>query len=339
MNPLAEIQLEDGAVVATGWLDDPAGRQAGQAELVASGHDLSLSRAAPHLFGEPEPEKSVFLWEAEEAVVGRLFGVWNQNPIGSCVGFGSTRAAQDVLLNEIAAGEPEEWPGAELCPEVTYVGSRNEAWPENYRPIPARDDGSVGVAAANWFTRFGAVKRGVYGGVDLTRYNREWTRANQGRGVPSEVEAEGKLHPITTAALLRTFDDFWAAMGARKGVYFCSVMGFRDAADSDGFAVPSGRWGHCQVARGRAVVRKRGAWVRAAIGQNSWLTADGGRVIHPSNGPVSIETKDRGRVTLPPGCVAYEEDVFAEMLTERDSFALAGLTGWRKLTLNWNPLA
>lgn len=322
-----------------GWVNDPDECERIQSEMRAAGHVLDLPIAAPHLFGGAAPlaagNESVFFWEAEEKVLGKRLPAWNQNPIGSCVGFGSTRAAQDTYLMELANGESEVWPGAEFCPEATYVGSRNESWPPNYSKIRPNSDGSVGVAAANWFVKFGIVVRAKYPSVDLTTYNRDWTRANQGRGVPDDIETAAKLRPISTAALLTTFDDVWAAIGAGKGVFFCSALGFTMQADSEGYAMQSGKWGHCQAWRGRFTHPSRGPSV---VGINSWLERDGGRPLHPSNGPVTVQTVDRGAVQLPPGHIAYTKAIVERILRERETFALAGVTGWKPQKLTWNPL-
>jgi hypothetical protein len=329
----------DGYELPTGWLDRPADVETACQAMTAAGHELELARAAPFLF-EQDENGSVFLWDAEQAILGRILPCWNQNPVGSCVGFGFTRGVQDVLLNEIASGEAERWPGSELAPEVVYIGSRVEANGGRSPIQPSRRDpdadGSVGAWAAKFLTEWGVVARGRYGSVDLTKYDPKWVRANQFKGLPDDIEAAARLHPITTAALVRSAADVWAALGARKAVAFCSRLGFEMSIDRDGFVIPSRKgWGHCWLWRARFNHPRRG---RCYVGQNSWRNPDGS-VTWPTQGRVSVETTDRGTVLLPEGCAAMTEDIVEAICRERDSFSLAGLSGWKRLELTMDPYA
>lgn len=327
----------NGILLPTGWIDRPDDVAETCRVMQFAGHELDITRAAPHLFEADASNESVFLWEAEVQVLNRLLACWNQNPVGACVGFGATRAAQDVLLNEIASGEPEIWPGAELCPEVTYIGSRVEV--NNGRsPIqPTRrdrfGDGSVGAWACQFLNGWGIVKRDRYGSTDLTRYDPAWVRANQFKGIPDEIEQEARQHPITTGAKLNSFADVWAALGARKGLYMCSRLGFAMQADAEGYAIPNDEWGHCMCWRGRFVHPRRG---KSVIVQNSWRNPDGS-VTWPGPNRVTVETIDRGPILLPEGCAAFTQDVVEAIVREQDSFALAGLSGWKRLKLTMDP--
>jgi hypothetical protein len=328
----------NGITLPTGWHNDPAEVQAATRLIAAQGHELQLSKAAPNLFEADADNASVFLWEAEEAVLGRLLPCWNQNPVGSCVGFGFTRAAQDCLLNEIMAGEPEVWPGAELAPEVTYIGSRVEVNGGRSPIQPSRrnreGDGSVGAWAAKFLMDYGVVKRGIYGSTDLTKYSPQWVRANQFRGLPDEIEAEARLRPIKTVAQMASADDVWAALGARKPVPFCFVMGFRFGVDQFGYSIPGGEdWAHCETLRGRFMHPRFG---RSFIRQNSWVNPDGS-VTWPGPNRVTVETVDRGPVLLPYGCAGIRADLIHSFCRQRETYALAGLSGWKKLTVTMQP--
>ncbi|HEY1186606.1 MAG TPA: hypothetical protein VGE74_03065, partial [Gemmata sp.] len=144
---------------ATGWVEDKDAVARLMGEWAAAGRPVTLAQAAPRLIAsEASDDAPVFFWLNELKVLGRRLDTWNQGGVGSCVGFGNGREAQDLLLAEIAAGEPEQWPGAEVAPEVIYGGSRVEIGGGGIS-----GDGSVGAWAADWLTKYGVVIRGSYG--------------------------------------------------------------------------------------------------------------------------------------------------------------------------------
>lgn len=308
-------------VVGTGWVNNPFEVKAVTDAWAARGMGVNFRDVAPRLMAAGNDETAVFFWDAEELVLGHRLDTWNQRQVGSCVGFGSTRAAQDLMLWEIASGEPDEWPGAELCPEATYGGSRVEIGGGRLR-----GDGSVGAWAADFFTRFGATLRGVYGNLDLRQYSEYTCRRLGASGLPSDVEAAARAHPVRAAAKVTTKEDVWAAVGGGKPVMICSDRGFSTRMDADGFCAPSGEWNHCMGVRARFVHPNRG---RSAVIGNSW--AD-----YMNTGPRQVDyVAESGTVkkfTMPPGAFAVTWDVLDYIARQGDSFALAGLTGWQRTT-------
>lgn len=310
----------------TGWVNDPAAVKLVTDAWEARGMIPTFAGAAPGLMREASDDRPVFFWDAELAVLGRQLDTWNQRQVGSCVGFGKTRSAQDLLLWEIAAGEPEVWPGAELAPEVTYGGSRVEVGGGR-----VRGDGSVGVWADEFLMRWGVVKRGRVGGLDLTEYD-EITCRRLGRdGIPADVEAEAKLHPVKAAALVVNGEEAWAAVGGGKPVTLCSDQGFSMTLGSDGFCSPSGVWNHCMAVRGRFVSPKRG---RSCVLGNSWADylRGGSRTFEYVAEDGSVKTKQ-----LPPGHFCVAINTIDRMCRQRDSSALAGFSGWKRTTIDYTP--
>lgn len=308
------VLFGDGRAYATGWVKNVEESRAVARAMGA----IPLSQAAPQLLDDPKAagDSPVFFWESEKKVLGRVLPSWNQGQVGSCVGFGYGRAVQDLVLNEVAAGEPEQWPGTEQAPEVIYGGSRVEVGGGRIN-----GDGSIGAWAAKWVKDWGAVPRGVYGSLDITRYNETTCRQLGRNGIPSDVESLARQHPVTDVALLQTADELWAALGAGKPVPVCSMQGFTTTRDADGFCRRSGQWAHCMEYRGRFVHPRRG---KSVIEQNSW----GGYLGGPS---VVQYVKDDGGIgtfELPEGCFCVELSVAAQALVEDDTFALAGLKGW-----------
>jgi hypothetical protein len=140
-----------------GWRHDPVA----SARFVASLPHPTFAEAAPHL-QDTGTAQDVFAWDLEQRVLGRLISPWNQGSIGSCVAQGWGRAVQDLLLAQIALGNLEQWPGAELCREAIYGGSRVEIGHESF------GEGSVGAWAADWVRRYGILLYQAYPGFDLT---------------------------------------------------------------------------------------------------------------------------------------------------------------------------
>jgi hypothetical protein len=260
--------------------------------------------------------------EGDNSYVAEGIGVHN------CVGFGNGRAGQDILLWEVAAGEPEQWPGAEICPEIIYGGSRVEVGGGRIS-----GDGSIGAWAAKWVKDWGLVPRGVYGNLDVTTYNESTCRQLGRNGIPAEVETAARLHPVTAVAMVRSGDDWWAGTGAGKPSAICSGRGFTTTLKK-GFCQPSGSWAHCMEGRGR--FRRAGDKEKCGVIQNSW----GGYLSIPSQDDKFIDvwtpTGDI-RVELPEGCFATTLDVIDRMLGEQDSFFFAGLKGWEAVRLDYTP--
>jgi len=310
--------LIDGRFYATGWIRNDSAIEQFLADLRRSGNEPIFENAAPDLITRFSNDTAVFYWESEEKVLGRVLKSWNQGSVGSCVGFGYGRAVQDVLLNEIASGEPEVFPGAEVCPEVIYGGSRFEIGGGQMS-----GDGSHGVWAAKWVKDWGLVIRGVYGTLDLRSYVESTCRSLGRSGIPSTVEAVAKSHPIREVAQLTTKEGLWAALGAGKGVPVCSSQGFTRVRDADGFCRLNGTWNHCMCYRGRFVHPARG---RCVIEQNSWgdyLERGGNPPVHYVSSDGSVRT-----FVLPEGCFCVELDTASRSLAYGDTFVLGGLSGW-----------
>lgn len=309
------VKADDGVSYATGWVKDPVAVKQVLNRMARKGHPVEFSKAAPKLM-KADATAPVFFWHSEAKVLGKVLPSWNQGQVGSCVGFGHGRGAQDALLNEVAAGKAR-WPGAEISPEVIYGGSRVEVGGGGIN-----GDGSIGAWAAEWHTDYGEVVRGVYGSLDLRTYNEATCRRLGAQGIPADVEAVAKLHPITEVALCTTADELWSALGAGKSVPVCSMQGFTTQRDADGFCRRSGQWAHCMVYRGRFVHPTRG---KCVVEQNSW-----GGYLGSANAKFKYVAADGSikEETLPEGCFCVELSVAAEALRERDTFVLAGVSGW-----------
>lgn len=310
----------------TGWQNDPVAAAAMVQEWDSvRGSSSRFESVASNLMEETADDAPALLHYAFKLVRGQLDPAWNQNPAGTCVGFGHTAGAETLLLWEIACGETEEDPGAHLAVEPTYAGSRVEIGGNRIN-----GDGSVGVWAGEWAKRWGFVKRAVYGQYDLRQYSvpycRQWGSTDS--GVPAEIEAAAKLHPISDVALVTTAAEGWAALGAGKPIPVCSNAGFESPLDADGFCRQRGSWSHCMLGTGRFKHPRNG---RSVVIRNSW--ADYLQV-----GWRKVEYIDTDGTTkqfdLPPGYFCTTLSVFGSMLAQRDSVTYAGFSGWKKQTID-----
>lgn len=310
----AVIEQQSGKAFATGWVPDPIA----VAETVAMSGIQPFADVAPRLFAADDPNAPRFFWDAEAKVLGKVLPSWNQGQVGSCVSFGYGRAVQDLMLLEIVAGEPEQWPGSEVATEPIYGGSRVEVGGGRIN-----GDGSIGAWAAKYVKDWGILLRKRYSVLgstfDLEKYDEARCRDYGRRGVPDALEPIAREHPVTEVAQVRTGDELWAALGAGKPVPVCSMQGFTTTR-SGGFCEPSGQWAHCMTFRGRFMHPIRG---RCVVIQNSWGSYLGGdsKFTYLDGGESKVGQ-------LPEGCFCTTLAVAARMCAQGDTFALAGLRGW-----------
>lgn len=305
---------------AHGWI--PPAPEETAAALAAierqQGMPAQFSRIAQAAI-DAEDTKPVFLWDAERKVLGRVLSSWDQGPAGTCVGNGWGRGSQDLILGQIASGSPEQWPGREVAVEPIYAGSRVEVGGGRIR-----GDGSVGAWAGQWVQKWGILFRQQYGHYDLSSYSTSLCRSWGRSGVPAELEAEAKHHPIKTVAMVTRADELWAALGNGYPVPVCSDVGFEGRPPADGVMEPRGSWAHCMLFRGRFEHPTKG---RCYVVQNSWGNYLGRRL--------TVEVKGAGPVELPEGCFVVRETVAVRMIAQRDSFAISGFVGFPRRTIDW----
>lgn len=288
-----------------GYTPDPAGADA----FVASLPHPTLAEAGPDL---QAAKTDVHL----ERALLKMFPSWRRGsqPIGSCVGWGFAMcidilAACDIVLRK----EPEVWGGR--CIEGGIYGfSRVQARGLTTNP---GGDGSTGFHAAKTCRDLGTLHYGQdYAG---TRFDRQLTGTQEkqwGRvGPPQPLWPFAKQRVCTEVTLVTSFDDCAKAISNGFPIALCSMRGFSMRfADrgslGGGWLTPSGTWAHCMM--GCAV-----RWDRPAIlVPNSWGDCYSGMVDE----------------RLPPAFQRtsgwVDAEVIDSMCRGRDSYALAGFTGF-----------
>jgi hypothetical protein len=254
---------------------------------------------------------SVYLWDAYRAIFGKLPDCPSQGQVGSCVSFGTAWAVEMTMAAEIAIGhELEEWKA--LAREVIYGGSRVEVGGGRIR-----GDGSVGAWAAEFVRKWGIVARGVYGQYDLSRYSESTCRSFGDRGVPAELEAEAKFHPVKATTLVESWDHGRKLIASGYGLATCSGRGFSMRRDANGKAQPSGSWAHCMAIDG----------FNGTDGHvmNSW-----GPNAH--TGPVGPGDPNTGGFWA-------DGPVLDRMIRERDTWAFSAVEGFAARLIDWRKVA
>lgn len=220
---------------------------------------------------------SVYLWKIAEKVTGTKLGGWNQKQVGSCVGFGSTKALAHRSCVEIAVlGDMEKY--VELAPEITYAGSRQVAG------ISGSSDGSFGSAAAEFLNKYGGGKRGKYGKYDLTQYTESNCRDLGRRDLPNDILEECKQHSVKTVSQVTRWDDAKDVLAKGGCILICSNRGFNSMKrDSYGRVKPSGSWPHCMCLCGYHEETN----LDMGFIDNSWGDNAMSGPIGPGDGPLS----------------------------------------------------
>lgn len=304
--PAPPIPVFDPTTETMGWVPDPEA-----VEEVARAQPFYSFSGTPAGQGEDPLPGSVYLWHAEKKITGVNPKGKNQRQVGSCVAFGTNNAIRRTMAVQIALfGAPEEL--LDIAEEVTYAGSRVEIGKGRIR-----GDGSVGAWAAQFVKDYGIVARKVYGKYDLTSYEEARCRSWGNSGVPVELEAEAKRHPVKAITLVRSWEEAKRALANGYGIAICSNQGFNGNRDANGVKRPSGSWPHCMALDG---YHTEGGKEYGHI-ENSWDE-------RPGEGPV-------GWGDPPSSGFWADSAVIERMIKAGDSWAFSAVTGFPARKLDW----
>lgn len=291
----------------TGWTA-PREEDRKQALATPGVWEFKNTEASTAEFGD---DVDIYLWKASKLVRGQLIPTRNQGSVGSCVSFGFGAAYEYAVDAQIASGKSIQEP-VEVVQELLYGGGRVES---NGGRSPIIGDGSTGSWQARWLATGGAIKRGVYGSMDLRQYDQARCRLWGKNGVPDELEPIAKPN-TASCALVLSAEDLRKALAQKYPVAVCSNQGFSSVRDSNGFASPQGEWGHCMVFIGyRSDIK--GFYCLNSWGED-WIS-----------GPI-------GPGEPPPGGFWVRWDVADRMMKQRDSYAVSNVKGFPKRKLDVN---
>lgn len=225
--------ISDGQKFAEGWRPDLAKNAV--PKLVAS---QDLRPVSFFLAPQAEPPVRVDFTAYLEKVWGKNWFL-NQGECGSCVAFGAALACDALMAIDIARNGRRK-PSTRTEPMSIYWGSRVEIGGGRIS-----GEGSVGVWAAQYLKKFGALETRQYEGFDLRKYDPSVCCGPLSRrGVPDALEPVARKHPVKAFAQVTTFDEAVTALAAGYPVTVASDQGFRFNLDRNGFATASGTWMH-----------------------------------------------------------------------------------------------
>lgn len=295
----------------TGWIADPEA-----VNEIADGLPFKVFSDTPAGQSDDPLPKAVYLWHAYKKIHGTNPPSKNQGAVGSCVSFGTNNAVTRTMAVQIAfQGAAEEF--KDIAEEVTYAGSRVEVGGGKIR-----GDGSVGAWAAKFVRDWGVVPREKVGAYDLTTYDVARCRAWGNKGVPEDLEALAKEHPVKEITLVKTWAEAKRSLANGYGIAICSNVGFDGNRDANGVKKPRGNWAHCMCLDGYHVTEDGREFGHI---ENSW----GPR---PGEGPV-------GWGDPPTSGFWAESAVIERMLRAGDSWAFSLLKGFPARRIDWFVLA
>jgi hypothetical protein len=292
-------------IAAQGWIDSEADREPVAQQMIAF-----AQTPAYKVFRGDEP-KFAYLWDAQRRLAE--YPEHDQNPVGSCVSFGTSRAIERTLANEIAGGFARGQFKL-MVEEVVYAGSRVEIGGGRIR-----GDGSIGAWAAQFATKYGVVPRGTHGQYDLTRYDPNRCRSWGSSGVPTELEVIARQFPVKDAARVLTWGEAKKALAQGYGIAICSSQGFTRTRDANGICRPSGVWQHCMALDGYHTDANGREWGHI---ENSW-----GADYH--TGPTGWGNPNRAGFWT-------DSATINRMLSQGDSWAFSGTTGFPSRKIDWD---
>lgn len=284
----------------------------------------------PELVKEYIKNKNILNWSATEAakltfdeipdyvsgaeialqVLGKKLPDYDQLSVGSCVGFGTTKAVEYLSLAEILINKDKE-KFKTLSQEVTYGLSRVEIGGGL-----VVGDGSFGIWGAQAVQEYGVIARRKYKEIDLSKYIPKQCRLLGKDGLSKNLEGVAKKHPVKSYVQISNWRDACVALAQGYFILVCSDQGFRAKRDENGFATPFGIWLHCMCISGYQKKTVNNEYRDGCLIDNSF-----GSTWH--NGGL-------GKIPMNNGAFWVDKDVIDYMLSQGDSFALSSFDGFPK---------
>lgn len=322
-------EAERAGVNVDGWQPDhDAGARAAADAVWKTFADTPAGQVAAE-----ELPRQIFLWQAEQKLTGKPTPLKDQNPTGSCVGFGTTTAIERTLAADIVSrgGDASEF--THFSEEVTYAGSKVQG----ARALGAsvsRQDGSAGVFAQKWVTSVGGmVPKAKYDSIDLTEYSASRARSWNLSGCPSELIPVAKKYPVKSAAKVTNWQQAKQSLASGYGVAICASWSYSRQRDANGVAVATREgWNHCMACDGYYVDPASGKEYGHI--ENSWSNLPDGRGNRTGQ---SYHQGPTGWGNPTTAGFWASSDSVDRALKQGDSYAYSGATGFpaKKLPIDW----
>lgn len=291
---------------AFGRIKNDAATQQVRIAMANLGHAPRFADAAPGLIGIGDG-KTAILHTFAKIVLGGQFLQSQFQPRGTCVSRGHKRAMDLLQCVEIAQ-QRAIYEFNYVSHAMIYGACRMHGGDLSYQ------DGAVGAWAA-----WAVVNNGVVTNKDVGDDDNKDDLAVQwgAKGVPADILTKGKLHLVKTFTGANNSNDIRDAIVAGKPVTVCSQVGFEPFhRNADGLCKPGGTWPHCMVCTG----------YRA---DKDWFLID------QSWGPTQPDGPT-GDIEIPSYSFWIERKAMDKIVSEQDSWILAGLNGWAADTMHWN---
>lgn len=296
-----------------GWVNDPEARQASAARFaVAMFADTPAGRVARGSVPD------TFLWRALRKAAGHgedWYPNINQLDVGDCVGCGYKHGG-DVCEGVQVAANGGEW--KPLSVEVIYGLSRVDIG----KGQMGNEDGSMGAWAQEAVRTIGTAAMQKYQGDDLSTFDTHKARTYGAKGVPADIKAEARNHPVKATALVKSWADVQKAVGQGYPVAVCSDVGFENpdgsagTRDKDGFCKARGNWPHCMC-----FIAVRGGSRPGAFCLNSWGDDAHRGPVWPADAPKAGFWVDSATVD--------------RMAKQGDTYSLSDMTTFEARKLDW----
>lgn len=307
----------------TGWVHDTDAIAETSAWLIASSLPATYAQATAS--GDADPRGGRLFcadFESEPVVFGHHLPPWAQT-IGACVGYGTGRAAQGLIVDHIARFGGEVF-RAQVSPGAIYAGSRVNIG----RGRLGYRDGSVVAWSARWVTQTLLLQM-AYPGVDLSSDPRDGLAEQWGRpghGVPPELADCGRYLRIAYTTQIDSADSLCAALWRRQWVSGgCNTI-WSDTRDANGQCRPARRGGHCENRCGIYLDQDGDV---AILHRQSWGSGI-------PDGPQEIRLQDGTRKRIPAGVYGVKlRDEVAALQESGDFWAFSGARGWTPERADW----
>lgn len=299
-------------VVQAGWQHSPEARN----EFIRTHQKPHLHQMGAAIKGTSRG-KSVLLHQVYERVTKQTFKPHNQKHVGTCAAESSTLGAEFAAAIQIGLlKKNEEWRG-KFAVEITYAGARIEIGKGR---VSARFDGTTVAECARFLNEYGVVLRKKYGDLDLSIHDPDLARrlGRPGVGVPDELEAIAKEHPVQTVALVSSWDEAADCIANGHPVVIGSNIGYSYKTDKDGFLPQLEEWWHAMLLMGidrRQGKREGGLWA------NSW--------------PEKWVSGPKHELGTPAGCFWADARYIDRAIKQGDAFALSNFKGFPRRNLDY----
>lgn len=276
--------------------------------------------------------REVFLWQAETKLTGKPAPAKDQNPTGSCVGFGDTTGAERSLAADIVfrGGRREEF--THFSEEVTYAGGK-VIGARALGASVSRQDGSATVFTKAFFAAgYGMVPKAKYGSIDMTEYSAARAASWNTSGPPKELLEVSKKFPVNSLAKVTNWEQGKKALASGYALGMDSNLSATAKRDANGIATETREgWSHCMCVDGYTSINGK----EFGHVENSWSNIPDQNGVRSGR---SFHTGPTGPGNPSTAGFWISADSLDRAFRQGGTFAISGVTGFpaRKLPpLDW----